>query len=100
MSFFNNIVGRLRLLGILEGISFVLLVFVAMPLKYIGGKPEMVRIIGSIHGGLFVLLVLFAFYVGYEKNWKFSKVTLWVLLGSVLPFGPFVVDHKILKNLG
>ena len=96
---FSSLVGRLRILGLIEGFSFIALVFIAMPLKYIFGKPEAVSVIGSLHGGLFVLLVLFAIYVGYVKGWSFWKVTVWVLIGSVLPFGPFVVDHKLLKPL-
>lgn len=91
--------GRLRLLGMVEGVSMLLLVFVAMPLKYIAGQPEMVRLVGSIHGGLFILLVLYALYVGFEKGWSFRKVTFWVLLGSIFPFGPFIVDYKVLRNL-
>ena len=82
-----------------EGLSMLVLLFVAMPLKYLAGKPEMVRLVGSIHGGLFILLVLYALYVGYEKGWSFRKVTLWVWIGSIFPFGPFVVDHKVLKKL-
>lgn len=94
-----NSTGRLRLLGFVEGLSMLLLVFVAMPLKYMAGQPEMVRIVGSIHGGLFILLVFYALYVGFEKGWSFWKVTFWVLAGSIFPFGPFIVDHKILRNL-
>ncbi len=99
MNWIGTALGRLRLLGMVEGLSMLLLVFVAMPLKYLVGKPEMVRLVGSVHGGLFILLVLYALYVGYEKGWSFWKVTVWVLAGSIFPFGPFVVDHKILKKL-
>lgn len=99
MDLIMNSTGRLRLLGFVEGLSMLLLVFVAMPLKYMAGQPEMVRIVGSIHGGLFILLVFYALYVGFEKGWSFWKVTFWVLAGSIFPFGPFIVDHKILRNL-
>lgn len=99
MKLLSDNVGRLRLLGMIEGLSMLVLLFIAMPLKYLAGKPEMVRIVGSIHGGLFILLVLYALYVAYEKGWNFWKVTFWVWVGSIFPFGPFIVDHKILKNL-
>jgi len=99
MNWITSSIGRLRLLGFVEGVSMVVLVFVAMPLKYLAGQPEMVRITGSVHGGLFILLVLYALYVGFEKGWSFRKVTFWILAGSVFPFGPFIVDHKILRNL-
>ena len=99
MDWIRTSVGRLRLLGIIEGLSMLLLLFVAMPLKYLAGQPEMVRLVGSAHGGLFVLLVLYALYVGYEQGWNFWKVTVWILIGSIFPFGPFLVDHKLLKGL-
>lgn len=99
MEWVTSSVGRLRILGIIEGLSMLVLVFVAMPLKYMAGEPEMVRLVGSAHGGLFIMLVLYALYVGYEKGWNFWKVTVWVLLGSIFPFGPFIADHKILRNL-
>ncbi len=98
MDWFRNAVGRLRVLGFIEGLSMLILVFIAMPLKYMAGKPEMVKLVGSIHGGLFILLALYALYVGFEKGWSFWKVTIWILIGSVFPFGPFVVDHYVLKD--
>jgi integral membrane protein len=98
MDLLNSSVGRLRVLGFIEGVSMVVLLFIAMPLKYMAGKPEMVSLVGSIHGGLFVLLCLYALYVGYEKGWNFWKTTVWILVGSIFPFGPFIVDHKLLKD--
>ncbi len=92
-------VKNLRLLGIIEGISMLVLAFIAMPLKYLADKPLMVKIVGNIHGYLFIALVLYALWVGYKKQWPFLKVTFWVLLGSIVPFGPFIVDKKILKPL-
>lgn len=99
MDWIMSSTGRLRLLGAIEGLSMLLLVFVAMPLKYMAGQPEMVRIVGSVHGGLFILLVLYALYVGFEMGWSFWKVTFWILVGSIFPFGPFLVDYKLLRNL-
>lgn len=99
MNFLTTDVGRLRLLGMIEGVSMLLLLFVAMPLKYWAGKPEMVTVVGQAHGLLFILLVVFALYLGIKNAWSFKKVTFWVWVGSVFPFGTFVVDHKILKKL-
>lgn len=95
----KNSVGRLRLLSIIEGISTLFLFFIAMPLKYIWNQPELVSIAGRIHGGLFVALVIYAIMVGIEKEWTFKGVTGKVILGSIVPFGPFIVDKKVLKNL-
>ena len=77
-----------------EGLSFLLLLGVAMPLKYLAGMPLMVRIVGSIHGGLFVLYVLAAFRAAHADKWSFRQLLI-ALVASVLPFGPFVIDHKL-----
>jgi integral membrane protein len=53
----SKTIGRLRLTGILEGLSFIILLAIAMPLKYLGGKPQMVSIVGMAHGILFVLYI-------------------------------------------
>ncbi len=84
-----------RWVSVLEAISFLLLLFVAMPLKYIWEMPEYVRVVGMAHGILFILY-LFGGYWMYEKlNWSL-KVLFIVFLSSVLPFGPFVVEKKYL----
>jgi integral membrane protein len=91
-------IGRLRLLGILEGSSFILLLFVAMPLKYLAGRPEMVRVVGMAHGLLFVAFVFAVLQVAFEFRWPLKRV-LAALAASVLPFGPFVLDARLLRGL-
>ena len=88
---------RLRLVGWWEGISFLLLVGVAMPLKYFAGRPEAVRIVGMAHGSLFLLYVLAAIQAALEYHWPWKRTAL-VLIASLLPAGPFVVDAKILRR--
>lgn len=95
--FFTTSIGWLRVIGLLEGISWILLLFIAMPLKYGWGQPEMVRWVGSAHGGLFVAYVLLSLYVGQIYNWLLLQTTLKVFIGSILPFGTFWVDQKVLK---
>ncbi len=97
--FFYTNLGRLRLLGILEGLSLLILIFIAMPLKYFFANPFLVKVVGQIHGFLFIGFIFFALFVGIEKKWKFSVITWKVLLGSILPFGTFYVDHKILSKI-
>lgn len=92
-------IGRLRILGILEGISFLALLFIAMPVKYMLGNPEPVRAVGMAHGVLFVLFVLYTIGASISYNWKFSSITLKLLVGCVLPFGTFYVDKKILSKM-
>jgi integral membrane protein len=92
-------IGVFRIIGFLEGMSFILLMFIAMPLKYIYNQPKAVEIIGMAHGVLFVVFVLFAFYLSITKKWNLFKVTAPLLLSSILPFGTFVADKKILSKM-
>ncbi len=97
--YFNTNIGILRLIAFLEGISFLILLFIAMPLKYVYGDPTWVKVVGQAHGVLFVLLIIMALFVGYEKQWKLTGITLKILLSSIVPFGTFYVDHKILSKI-
>lgn len=90
--------GRLRLIGWLEGISFVLLLGVAMPLKYFAGEPGAVRVVGMAHGVLFLLYLLAAWHAHLEYRWPLKRTAL-LALASLLPFGPFVADRRILRGL-
>ena len=89
--------GRLRIIGFLEGISFILLVGVAMPLKYIGGYTHATWDIGMIHGVLFITYILAVIPVKFALNWNL-KTTFLVLLASLLPFGTFVAEIKIFRR--
>ena len=91
-----NTLGRLRLTGILEGLSFIILLVIAMPLKYVAGKPEMVSIVGMAHGVLFILYFSFSILAKFEYPWSWKKMfALWV--ASVVPFGTFYADYKLLR---
>lgn len=92
-------VGRLRIVGFFEGISLILLLFVAVPLKYIWGYPQGSQILGTIHGALFLLFIINTLSVGVEQNWRFATTTWKVLLACVIPFGTFYVDNKILRHI-
>jgi integral membrane protein len=89
--------GRLRVIGWWEGVSFLVLLGVAMPLKYFAGVPLAVRVVGMAHGILFLLYVLAAFQAALDRDWPWKRTAL-VLIASVLPAGPFVVDAKILRE--
>jgi integral membrane protein len=89
-------IGRLRLVGYAEGVSFLLLLCVAMPLKYLAGKPEMVRVVGMAHGLLFVLYILQVIQAKIEYGWS-MKTMLLGITASVLPFGPFIADAKLFR---
>ncbi len=86
-----------KILSYLEAISFLVLLGIAMPLKYMYDMPEYVRVVGMAHGILFVLYIIGAYYMYEKLNWKF-KTFMVVVLCSVLPFGPFYADKKYLPK--
>lgn len=98
-SIFQSKITQLRLLGLLEGISLLVLVFIAVPVKYIGGDPGLVRAVGPVHGILFLLFVFSALSVGVEYGWKFRTTTWKVLLACIIPFGTFYIDRTILRKI-
>jgi len=95
--FSDSAIGRFRLAAISEGISFIVLLFIAMPLKYFAGLPEAVKYIGWVHGLLFVLYVLALITVKMNLNWGFKKTVI-AFLASLLPFGTFILDKSLQKE--
>lgn len=89
---------RLRLVGLLEGVSFLALLLIAMPLKYAVGQPLAVRYVGMAHGVLFLLYLLALVPVALDRGWSWRTCGL-AVLASLLPAGPFVFDAKVLKPL-
>lgn len=89
--------GRLRVIGFWEGISFLVLLGIAMPLKYFAGWPLAVRVVGMVHGILFLLYLWAAIQTALERDWSWRRTAL-VFLASVLPAGPFVIEAKILRD--
>lgn len=82
-----------RTIAKIEGISFLVLLFIAMPLKYFGDMPMAVRIVGSMHGIFFIAFIIWMYLVNdqYNKNLK------WMLrsfLASIIPFGTFYMDKE------
>ena len=86
-----------RIISLLEGISFVLLLFVAMPLKYVGGQNFLVKLLGMPHGVLFLVYVFMSIVLAIELKWKFKK-TVEVVCASNIPFGTFYIDKKYLRK--
>ena len=93
----NDVIGRLRVVGWLEGVSYLLLLGVAMPLKYLAGQPLMVEIVGMAHGLLFISFCLAASHAAWARGWSILKL-LGAFVSSVLPFGPFVFDAYALRD--
>ena len=87
-----------RLISLLEGISYLLLLFIAVPIKYFGNDEFYVKLLGMPHGLLFMSYVVFAIIFRKKYNWS-SKSFLIILSASVIPFGTFYIDKKYLRNI-
>jgi len=84
-------IGRLRVVCCLEGLSFLFLLFIAMPQKWIGGNEEAIKIPGWIHGILFILFCGALFLAWKPAGWS-VKTCAKIFAAALLPFGPFVIE--------
>lgn len=91
-----NQVSLLRYCTLAEGVSYLTLLLIAMPLKYVFGLPLAVRIVGGVHGFLFVAFCMLLFQVHTERQWS-VRHSLSLFLGSLIPGSLFWLDRRI-KN--
>lgn len=96
-SLIDSSIGRLRLNGFVVGVSLLVLIFIAMPIKYIGGNPYPVKMVSWIHGILLIQFLYQAYIVKEEQDWSFTFV-LNSFLASILPFGTFIFDKWLKKQ--
>ena len=89
---------QLRLVALLEGTSFLVLLFIAMPLKYLAGLPFAVRIAGSVHGGLFLIFMAVLYRAGRARGWPLRR-WLMAFVSSIVPFGTFVFDRSLRREI-
>lgn len=94
MSDNRKTLNRFRKTAFWEGISWVVLLFIAMPVKYGLGNEMGVKIVGPIHGLLFIAYVIFLIQAAMEYHWPLKKSAL-AFLASLIPFGPFVFDRRL-----
>ena len=87
-----------RLITLLEGSSYLLLLFIAVPLKYLVGDESFVKLLGMPHGVLFILYIVFAFVFQKKMKWSLIKFLI-ILVASVVPFGTFYIDKKYLRKI-
>jgi len=87
-------IGRLRLIGWLEGLSFVLLVFVAMPLKYLWAEPDAVRVVGMAHGLLWMGFCAVLWDTRSRQGWSLKQAAV-PFVAALLPFGPSIIDRRL-----
>jgi len=93
----KKIITLFRIIAFLEGTSYLLLLFVGVPFKYLNGNDYVVKLLGMPHGLLFVAYIFLAIYLGLNQDWSFRKKLI-VLASSVIPFGTFYVEFKYLRN--
>ena len=86
-----------RLITLLEGSSYLLLLFVAVPVKYLMGDESYVKLLGMPHGVLFITYIVFSFVMQKKMNWNTTSFII-ILLASIIPFGTFYVDKKYLSK--
>ena len=85
-----------RLISLLEGLSYILLLFIAVPIKYWVGDESYVKILGMPHGVLFMLYLVLSLLIKDDYKWKRRDVLI-VCLASIIPFGTFYIDRKYLR---
>jgi len=85
---------RYRIMAYVTGVLLILLVFVAVPLKYFGDTPGPVRVLGVAHGWLFMVYLAFTLHLGLKLQWEWPRLGLRMLAGTV-PFAAFFVERQV-----
>lgn len=88
---------NLRVIGILEGISFLVLLCIAMPMKYLLDIPQAVKMVGWAHGVLFMLYIPLVFLARKSMQWNFIQLLI-ALAASLVPFGTFILDKQLIRR--
>ncbi len=92
-----NQLKNFRIISLAEGISLLVLLFIAMPMKYFMGMPEAVKVVGWIHGILFIVYVGLLIIVQLTQRWSFIFL-LGAFIASMVPFGTFILDKQLRKK--
>ena len=85
-----------RVIAFFEGVSYILLLFIAVPIKYIFHDPTYVKLLGMPHGILFMIYIIFSFIVNIKLKWNTKELFI-ILIASLIPLGTFYVDRKYLR---
>lgn len=92
-----NPITQFRIVALAEGISFLVLLGIAMPLKYLADAPGAVRVVGAIHGGLFVLYLITIFRAARYGKWSVLRIAE-AIVASIFPLGPFILERKLQRE--
>ncbi len=91
-----NLLNSFRIVALLEGLSYILLLFIATPTKYLTGNAMFVKWLGMPHGILFILYIVMTLVLVKYMKWSVTT-TIIILVASVIPFGTFYIEKKYLK---
>lgn len=97
MSLLTTSLGRFRLVTFVEGISYLLLLFVAMPLKYLAELPMAVTVVGTAHGALYLAYLAALLHVWTDERWSLRRVAE-AFVASLLPFATFWLEAKLRRE--
>jgi integral membrane protein len=89
---------RYRVIAYVVGVVLLVLVLVAMPVKYIGGNASLVAIVGPVHGFLYMVYLVLTFDLGRRADWPLKRMALVMLAGTV-PFLSFVAERSVTRQL-
>jgi integral membrane protein len=89
---------QLRVVAFAEGLSFLALLFVAMPLKYLAGQPPAVSVVGSLHGLLFLIFLAALYRAAAERAWRLPQILI-AVTSAILPFGVLVLDRSLRREI-
>ena len=90
-------VSTFRKIALLEGLSYIVLLFIGVPVKYLLNNDLIVKILGMPHGILFILYIIIAFIIKKRQQWSIKEFLI-ILIASLIPFGTFYVNNKYLKK--
>jgi len=94
----SGVLTRFRVMAYVTGVLLLLLVFVAMPLKYFGDDERLVSVVGVAHGWLYLLYLLAAFHLAYTLRWPVGRTVLLLLAGTV-PFMSFLAERRVVHEV-
>ena len=93
----NDLIGNFRIIGFIEGISYLVLLFIAMPMKYMMGIAIATKIVGMTHGILFIIFLIILMQAAQKHNFSMKDSAVF-FFASLIPFGTFFTDNR-LKSL-
>ncbi len=90
----SDLIGKFRIIGFIEGISYLVLLFIAMPMKYMMGIPMATKIVGMSHGILFIIFLILLMQAAQIHKFS-AKDSIIFFVASLIPFGTFYTDKRL-----